>query len=110
MLAATAACIGPLFAGLGLREERMRIASFVLVVHVVLILSGCKATGDAAASSAKKAPPITPFPKKSNETVSERWERERREEKWARQNETWKQHWRDNPDVNPQMTEAFADK
>ncbi len=31
------------------------------------------------------------------------WERERRDE-------AWKQHWGDNPDDNPQMTEAFAEK
>jgi hypothetical protein len=107
----------------------MRAASIILTAHLVLLSPGCKATEaffgwfdgsaiPASDQSVARAAAERRIREKQHEALHPHKRGDAKEnppsmlDLWARErrDEAWKQHWRDNPVDNPQMTEAFAEK
>lgn len=89
---------------------RFRYFSILVLALATAFTTGCQATRTAGRQVGQAAAAIPMFVVEglingifdSDETIVERDRRERRERQW-------KQHWRDRPNENPAMHEAFKD-
>lgn len=78
----------------------MKITCAALAAYFIVMATGCQSTRSIGGWLADG---LIDSVFDSDKTYSEQISRERQED-------GWKSYWRDNPSVNPKMTEAFAEE
>ncbi len=82
----------------------MGLSKFLVCTVLVVMLTGCRST------SFGEIEVDTVFDSifHGGETAHERVARQDQERNTEQEQTRWKQYWRENPEANPRMTEAFA--